>query len=117
MLLTSTKENTMKSIFQRKEDAFLLVAFASLKHWGEPTSKENLSAEKARLERVAESFYLDVEQEYNQFLLEWLKTNAREIVYGNEFTYDPVIPDESIGFNLNSYVEKEAKRNAKRAAV
>jgi hypothetical protein len=105
----------MKSIFQRKENAFLLIAFASLKHWGEPTTPENLSAEKARLERVAESFYLNSEQEYNEFLLSWVKTNAKEIVYGNEFTYDPEIGDESIGFNLNSYIEKEAKRNSKRA--
>lgn len=105
----------MKTIFERKENAFLLIAFASLKHWGESTDKENLSAEKARLERVAEEFYLDKnsDQEYNEFLLDWIKTNAKEIVYGNEFTYDPQIPESSIGFNLESFIEKEQKRKAK----
>ena len=36
----------MKTMFQRKEDAFLLISFASLKHWGESVERENVFAEK-----------------------------------------------------------------------
>ena len=107
----------MKSVFQRKEDAFLLVSYASLKQWGEPTTKENISAEKARLERVGESFYTSsVDVEYNQFMLDWLKENAREIVYGDTFTYDVEIQDDyheiDVNVIINKMKRKEQKMNA-----
>lgn len=102
----------MKTMFQRKEDAFLLISFASLKHWGESVERENVFAEKARLERVAESFFVSAgDVDYNEFLLDWVKANAHEIVYGEEFTYDVSIPDDSHDFNVNSLIEKEKKKS------
>ena len=82
-------------IFKRKERALFLVAFASLKNWNESTSPNNIEAEMARLERVIEQFYLKEDKEYNQFVLDFLKENVDEIIYGDNFLGDAVIPDKS----------------------
>ena len=112
---SNKREYMMKSIFQRKEDAFLLISFASLKHWGEPTDKENISAEKARLERVGESFYKSsVDVEYNKFMLEWIKENAEEIVYGDSFTYDVSIPDDTYEIDVDVVVNKMLRKEKKK---
>jgi hypothetical protein len=82
-------------IFNRKEKALFLVAFASLKNWNEPTTPNNIEAEMCRLERIIEQFYIKEDKEYNQFVLDFLKENANEIVYGDNFLGDAVIPDKS----------------------
>lgn len=83
------------NIFERKEKALFLIAFASLKNWNEPINPENIEVEKARIERIIEQFYIKEDKEYNQFVLDFLKENAHEIVYGDNFLGDAVIPDKS----------------------
>lgn len=98
----------MKTIFQRKEDCLLLISFASLKHWKESTSGENISAEKARLDRVISDIYTKsrVDMDYNQFVLDFIKEHGEEIVYGNEYTYDIDIPDEFTELNIDTIIDK-----------
>lgn len=102
----------MKTLFERKENCLLLVAYASLKQWQEPTDKENLSAEKARIERVIADIFtknkLDVD--YNQFVLEFVKEHGREIVYGNEYTYDVEIPDDATELDVNVMIDKYIRK-------
>lgn len=73
--------------FQRKQNILILTAFASLKHAGEPTDIQNVEVESDRIESIATEFYNKdkSDTEYNEFVIEWLKENADEIVYGNTF--------------------------------
>ena len=106
----------MKSLLQRKEDTLLLTAYASLKHNGEDTALENIRAEAARIERIAEEFYKDaLDQEYNSFIIDWVKTNLEEIVYGDEYLYDANIPDDQWETNPNIYCREKQRRPAKAA--
>lgn len=92
---------------EKKEDMFLLIAYASLKHNGESTSLDNLHAERYRLERIAENFYKgSPDQEYNQFLIDWLRTNAHDIVYTDRFVYDVSIPDDPYDLNVDLFCRK-----------
>lgn len=95
----------MATILNRVENCLTLIAYASLKHWNEPTNFDNIEAEKARITRVAEPFYVNCNQDYNEFLLSWLKTNAHEIVYEDTFTYDNLPPDNSFELNINSFIK------------
>jgi hypothetical protein len=96
-----------KTILERKENVLTLIAYASLKQWGEPTNSENIEAEKGRLERVAEHFYKKSNEEYNSFLINWLKENARKIVYTDEFTYDNIsIPEDPFELNIDLFCRK-----------
>lgn len=93
-----------KSLFERKENVLTLIAYASLKQWGEPTDFANIQAEMGRLERIAEPFYKDSNQEYNNFLISWLKTNAKRIVYTDELTYDNIsVPDDQFELNVDLF--------------
>jgi hypothetical protein len=104
----------MKTLFERKENCLLLISYASLKNWEESTSKENLSAEKSRLERVISDLFCKhkVDMDYNQFVLDFVKEHGREIVYGDEYTYDVEIPDEYSELNVNVMIDK-LQRKAK----
>lgn len=95
-----------KSLFERKEDTLLLVAFASLKHNGESTDSNNLNAEKSRIERIAESFYTKSKEfvEYNAFIMDWTKLNMRDIVYTDKFIYDIPIKDDYFEVNLDNFL-------------
>lgn len=96
-----------KKIWERKEDSLLCLAYASLLNWKEPTDLNNILAEKTRIERVAESFYKAAkDQEYNAFILEWIKENGREIVYGDRFSYDVDLPDNMTETNVNLFCRK-----------
>lgn len=103
----------MKTLYQRKENCLFLIAFASLKQWNEPTDPDNIHAEKSRLDRVISDIFtqnrLDVD--YNQFVLEFIKEHADEIVYGNEYTYDVSIADEFTELNVNTIIEKYQRKN------
>ena len=61
----------MKTLYQKKEDCLLLLAYASLKAWNESTNPENVSAEKSRLERVISDIFTKtkIDIDYNQFIL------------------------------------------------
>jgi hypothetical protein len=102
-------------MYERKEDCLLLIAFASLKQWGEPTDSNNLMGEKARLERVISDIFRGnkVDMDYNQFVLDFIKEHGRNIVYGNEYTYDIPIPDDFTELNVDTIINKyNRKRNS-----
>lgn len=103
----------MKTLFQRKEDCLLLIAFASLKNWEEPTNPENIAVEKSRIDRVISDIFIKnkLDIDYNQFVLDFIKENGREIVYGNEYTYDVPIPDEYTELNVNTIIEKMHRKS------
>lgn len=104
----------MKTIFERKENALLLLAFASLKEYNEPTTQENISAEKARLERVISQEYLHDQNdvEYNQFILDWIQVHAEEVVYSDDWTYDVEVPDDAHEMDINVLVNKYQRKLA-----
>ena len=104
----------MKTIFERKENSLLLLAFASLKEYDEPTTPENISAEKARLDRVITQLYLDTpdETEYNQFVLDWIQDHAEEVVYTDIWTYDVNIPDDYHELDANVIINKYQRKLA-----
>lgn len=83
-----------KTILERKENVLSLIAFAVLKNKNKQTTQDNIIAEKGRIERVAERYYVKTDKEYNTFIIDWLKENARRLVYTNEFSYDVSIPDD-----------------------
>lgn len=83
-----------KTILERKENVLSLIAFAVLKNKNKQTNQDNIIAEKGRIERVAERYYVKTDKEYNTFIIDWLKENARRLVYTNEFSYDVSIPDD-----------------------
>lgn len=99
----------MTTLLQRKDNVLTLVAFASLKHNHEPTDYDNIEAEKYRLERVAEKFYIKdnnkkTEQEYNVFIIDWIKKHIDDIVYSDKFVGDVTIPDNTHETNLNNFI-------------
>lgn len=97
----------MKPVWEKKDDALFLLAYASLKEWNEPTDAENIDAEIARIERVIEQFYLESpDEEYNAFILNWIKDNAHDLVYTDKFTYDVKIPDDPTETNVNLFCRK-----------
>ncbi len=101
----------MKTLLERKDNVLTLVAFASLKHNGESTEYENIEAEKYRLERVAEKFYLKTDkknkksdQEYNVFIIDWIKKNINDLVYSDKYVFDVTIPDNAHDLNINNFM-------------
>lgn len=101
------KKTSEKSNYERKENILLLLAYASLKHNGESTGIDNIQAEKSRIERVAEYFYkVGNDQEYNTFMIDWLKGNAQDIVYTDKYVYDTPIPDEPFELNIDLFCRK-----------
>jgi hypothetical protein len=93
-----------KTILERKENILYLIAFAVLKNSNKPTKQDNIIAEKGRIERVAERYYIKTDKEYNVFIIDWLKENARKLVYSNEFSYDVSIPDDVKETNLDLFL-------------
>lgn len=102
----------MKTLFQRKEDCLLLIAFASLKQWGESTDPNNLFAEKSRLDRIiSEAFCKSTsDMDYNQFVLDFIKQHGREIVYENNYTYDTPIQDDYTELNIEMIIDRYNKK-------
>lgn len=101
MKITAQK---MRENMQKHNDMAFLIAYASLKANGEPTDENNIEAEKARIERIAQQFYLNAEdEEYHGFMIKWLRENARDIVYTDKFVYDTNIPDEQFELNINLF--------------
>lgn len=85
----------------------MLLAYASLKQWDESTEPHNIDAEKARIERIIEQFYLDAsDTEYNAFVLSWIKENGRELVYTDKYTYDVDLPDDMRDTNIDLFCRK-----------
>ena len=96
----------VKSIFERKDNCLTLIAYASLKNAKESTDDNNIQAEKSRIERIAEPFYKNaIAQEYNSFMLDWLKRHAKEIVYEQTFCYDQNIQDEFFELDVNKFIK------------
>jgi hypothetical protein len=96
----------MKSISERRENAILLVAYASLKAADESTNRENVYAEAARIERIIAQEYVEFkgDVEYNQFALDFIKKNAEEIVYGDKYSFDVAIADEYTDLDVNQII-------------
>lgn len=94
----------MKTLTERKDNVLFLVAYASLKHWNEPTDVDNIEAEKSRIERIAEKFFIKANEEYNTFIINWVKTNAKKLVYTDEYAYDVDIPDDAHETNVNLFM-------------
>jgi hypothetical protein len=96
----------MKTITTRRENAVLLVAYASLKAANESTDRENVYAEAARIERIIAQEYVEFkgDVEYNQFALNFIKENAAEIVYGDKYSFDVAIADEYTELDVNTLI-------------
>jgi hypothetical protein len=93
--------------FEVKEDVLMLVAYASLKNRRKSTGPTEIEIEKSRLERIAEEFYKKSKDiEYNQFIIDWVKSKAHDIVYTDAYMYDAVLPDEPYELNVNLFCRK-----------
>lgn len=70
------------------QNAFNIIAYASLKENGEPTNAANIDAEAARIERCVEYHYRtdkQVELDYPQFASKFLQENMQEIIHGDKY--------------------------------
>jgi hypothetical protein len=87
-----------------------LVAYASLLNAEEATNLNNIEAESARIERIAEKFYLDNDStlDYNSFIMEWVKSHADDIVYSDKYSFDVEIPDDSYEINSDMFTRKKS---------
>lgn len=103
-----------QSVFTKKQEALNWIAFASLKHWNEPTDFDNISAEKARIERVIADIYSKTtdDTEYNQYVLNFIKEHGREIVYEDTYTYDIPFSDDSYELNIDTIIDKYHRKLA-----
>ena len=101
-------------MFEKKENALLLTAYASLLINDEPTDLENISAEKARLDRVITQEYLNDQNdiEYNQFVLQWLREHSDEVIHTDQWTYDIEVPDDAHELDVNVLVNKYQRKLA-----
>lgn len=101
-------------MFEKKENALLLTAYASLLINDEPTDLENISAEKARLDRVITQEYLNDQNdiEYNQFVLQWLREHSDEVIHTDQWTYDIEVPDDAHEMDINVLVNKYQRKLA-----
>ena len=101
-------------MFEKKENALLLTAYASLLINDEPTDLENISAEKARLDRVITQEYLNDQNdiEYNQFVLQWLREHSDEVIHSDEWTYDIPVSDDAHELDINVLVNKYQRKLA-----
>lgn len=90
------------SLFERKECALMLVSFAFLKQRDKPSLDLDVQNNAARLERIAEEHY-NTDIDYNQFILEWINKNARDIVYSNKYEYDIRISDSYHKNRIENY--------------
>lgn len=106
----------MKSIttYERKQESLKWLAYASLKQWNEPTDLQNIAIEKSRIERVISDIYTksNDDTEYNQYVLNFIKENGREIVYGDKYTYDISLPDEPYELNVDVIIDKYNRKKA-----
>lgn len=102
------------SVYSKKQEALNWLAFASLKQWGENTDLENISAEKARIERIISDAYTKTKDttEYNQYVLNFIKEHGREIVYGDKYTYDIAFPDDPYELNIDIIIDKYHRKLA-----
>lgn len=97
----------MSSIYSIKEDKLRLIAYASLLNAGESTDTANIEAEMARIERIAEKYYIKSDLHYEDFMIKWLNANGRDIVYSDIFCYDEDIPDDYTELNINTFGSKK----------
>jgi hypothetical protein len=104
----------MTSIIQRKEESLNWLAYASLLNAQEPTNLENISAEKARIERVITDIYTKSkdETEFNQYILNFIQEHGKEIVYADTYNYDISIPDEVYEMNIDTIIDKYNRKKA-----
>jgi len=105
---------TQISLFDKKEDALFLTAYASLKQYNEPTTLENISAEKSRLDRVITNEYINdqFDIDYNQFVLQWLSKHVSEVIHTDIWTYDINIPDDAHELDVSVLVNKYQRKLA-----
>ena len=112
--LTGDSKMTQISLFDKKEDALFLTAYASLKQYNEPTTLENISAEKSRLDRVITNEYINdqFDIDYNQFVLQWLSKHVSEVIHTDIWTYDINIPDDAHELDVSVLVNKYQRKLA-----
>jgi len=105
---------TQISLFDKKEDALFLTAYASLKQYNEPTTLENISAEKSRLDRVITNEYINdqFDIDYNQFVLQWLSKHVSEVIHTDIWTDDINIPDDAHELDVSVLVNKYQRKLA-----
>jgi hypothetical protein len=112
--LTGDSKMTQISLFDKKEDVLFLTAYASLKQYNEPTTLENISAEKSRLDRVITNEYINdqFDIDYNQFVLQWLSKHVSEVIHTDIWTYDINIPDDAHELDVSVLVNKYQRKLA-----
>lgn len=101
------------TLFERKQNALKLIAFASLKYNGEPTEIQNIAAETSRLSRIVADEYIQSSnvKDFNQFCLDWIKKNGEDFVKSDMWTYDIEISDDAHDLDVNIMIDKFQKKN------
>lgn len=96
------------TLFERKQQALKLIAFASLKYNNEPVDIENIVAETSRLSRIVADEYIKstTEKDFNKFCLDWIKKNGEDFIKSDLWTFDIDIPDDSHNLDVNIMIEK-----------
>ena len=96
---------TMLQTYRDKEQMLELVAATNIFVKTKSCDDQLLENEKARLERIAQKDYItESDKEYNSFIIEWLKKNMKEIIYGQKFNFDSKIPDDYYELDLDAFL-------------
>lgn len=107
------------TLFERKQQALKLIAFASLKYNDEPIELDNIRAETSRIARIVADEYVhsSTELDFNKFVLNWIKKHGEEVVKTDRWTYDIEIPDDRYQMDVNVLIDKMHRKAAKVANV
>lgn len=70
-------------------------------------SENSLIRESGRIERIAESYFIsEKDREYNEFMVDWLMNNRKDIIDSEKFDFDVSISDEMYENNISFYTRK-----------
>ena len=87
----------MSATYEAKQTLLFGVAKLALVANGDVSTLDSIDIEMARLERIIEQYYVQANEEYNKFVIRFLRDNFDEIVHGDAFLGDVEIegkPDE-----------------------
>lgn len=102
-----------QSIYDKRQNASLVVAYSSLKYNGESLEQENVRAEKYRLDRILADEYVKSsgDKEYNRFCLDWIAQNGMDFVTTDKWIYDIEFQDEPYELNIDVLIDKLHRKN------
>jgi hypothetical protein len=97
-----------QSIYDKRQNASLVLAYSSLKYNKESVEQENVRAEKYRLDRILADEYVKSfeNKEYNKFCLDWIQKNGMDFVTTDKWVYDIEFKEDAYVLNVDNLIDK-----------